>query len=182
MTEADLIRAAQSGDRDALIQLLKKIENEVYRTAFYTLKNHQDAMDASQEALIRIYKNIARYEGKSKFSTWTQRIVVNICMDFFRRKKETVSLDEHEIPLRDKMNVEEEVEMTNLAKELREAIDSLPDHYRIVIVLRYLQDFSYAEIAETLELPINTVKSHLFRARNQLKKLLEKGEKGGVGI
>lgn len=182
MTEADLIRAAQAGDRDALIQLLRDIEKSVYRTAFYILKNEQDAMDASQEALIRIYKKFDTYQEKAKFSTWVQRIVTNICIDHCRRRKETMSIDEHEMPLQDRTDVAEEVVQTYVAKDIREAIDLLPEQHRTVITLRYLQDFSYAEIAETLELPINTVKSHLFRARQQLQKLLQEYQKGGVRI
>jgi len=182
VTEADLIRAAQAGDRDALIQLLKDIEKQVYRTAYYILKNEQDAMDASQEALIRIYKKIDTYQEKAKFSTWVQRIVTNICIDHCRRKKETMSIDEYELPIQDQANVEEEVEFTHMAKDIREAINLLPEHHRIVITLRYLQDFSYSEIAESLELPINTVKSHLFRARLQLQKLLPDYQKGGVRV
>ncbi|RKD23977.1 RNA polymerase subunit sigma [Ammoniphilus oxalaticus] len=182
MTEAELIRAAQTGDTDALIQLLREIENEIYRTAFYVLKNQQDAMDASQEALIRIYKNIKSYQAKAKFSTWTQRIVMNVCMDHFRRKRDAVSIDEHEFPLEDDANVEEEVQLSHMAKDIQDAINLLPSRQRQVVILRYLQDFSYAEISETLELPINTVKSHLFRARQQLKELLSDYEKGGVRV
>lgn len=180
--DADLIRAAQAGDRDALIQLLRDIENSVYRTAYYILKNEQDALDASQEALIRIYKKIDTYQEKAKFSTWVQRIVTNICIDHCRRRKESTSIDEHDIPLQDKADVEGEVELAYLAKDVREAINLLPDQHRTVIVLRYIQDFSYAEISEALQLPINTVKSHLFRARQHLQKLLQEYQKGGVRI
>ena len=180
MTEADLIRAAQAGDRDALIQLLRDIEKPVYRTAFYILKNEQDAMDASQEALIRIYNKIGTYQEKAKFSTWVQRIVTNLCIDLCRKRKETTSIDEHSLPLQDKADVEGEVELQYVAKDIREAIDLLPEQHRTVVILRYIQDFSYAEISEALELPLNTVKSHLFRARQQLQKLLQEYEKGGV--
>ncbi len=180
--EADLIRAAQAGDRDALIQLLRDIEKSVYRTAFYILKNEQDALDASQEALIRIYKKIDTYQEKAKFSTWVQRIVTNICIDHCRRRKESTSIDERDISLQDKADVEGEVELAYMAKDVREAINLLPDQHRTVIVLRYIQDFSYAEISEALQLPINTVKSHLFRARQHLQKLLPEYQKGGVRV
>ncbi|GIQ62259.1 hypothetical protein PACILC2_08270 [Paenibacillus cisolokensis] len=101
MVEPDLIRAAQKGDRDALITLLREIETHVYRTAFYILNNEQDAMDAAQEALIRIYTKIGSYEEKAQFKTWIQRIVTNICIDKFRRSKPTVSIDEHELVFRE---------------------------------------------------------------------------------
>ncbi len=180
MVEHKLIRSAQSGDRDALIALLREIETHVYRTAFYILGNEQDAMDASQEALIRIYTKIDSYEEKAKFTTWVQRIVTNICIDKFRRKKPTVSIDEHEMVFSSTTNVEDEVVSFDLAKDIHEAIEKLPEHHRAVVVLRYVQDFSYSEIADSLDLPLNTVKSYLFRARQQLQSLLQDYRKGGV--
>jgi len=179
--EAELIRRAQSGDRDALIELLRSVENTVYRSAFYILGNEQDALDASQEALIRIYRKIDTFQEKAKFSTWVQRIVSNICMDKFRAQKELVSIDEHELVLPDKNNVEDAILQTGLAEDVQRAIAKLPEQYRIVVVMRYLQEFSYQEIADTLEVPLNTVKSYLFRARQQLQEYLYEYQKGGVG-
>lgn len=180
MVELDLIKAAQSGDRDALITLLREIEQQVYRTAYYILNNEQDAHDAAQEALIRIYTKINSYEEKAQFKTWVQRIVTNICIDKFRRTKPTVSIDEHDLVFQGNESVERQVMSTYLAQDIQEAIEQLPEHHRSVIVLRYLQEFSYNEIADTLDLPLNTVKSYLFRARQQLQILLQDYQKGGV--
>ncbi len=180
MVEPELIRAAQSGDRDALISLLRQIETHVYRTAFYILGNEQDAMDAAQEALLRIYTKINSYEEKALFKTWVQRIVTNICIDKFRKTKATVSIEEHNMVFTAERNVEEQVVSSDIAKDIREAIDKLPEHHRAVVVLRYLQEFSYNEIADSLGLPLNTVKSYLFRARQQLQSLLQEYQKGGV--
>lgn len=180
VVEPELIRAAQSGDRDALITLLRNIEQHVYRTAYYILNNEQDAMDAAQEALIRIYTKINSYEEKAQFKTWVQRIVTNICIDKFRRAKPSVSIEEHEMVFQDNQNVESEVMSTYVAKDIQDAINKLPEHHRTVIVLRYLQDLSYNEIADCLDLPLNTVKSYLFRARQQLQNLLQEYQKGGV--
>ncbi|WP_342552139.1 sigma-70 family RNA polymerase sigma factor [Paenibacillus sp. FSL R7-0652] len=180
MVEPELIRAAQSGDRDALITLLREIEQHVYRTAYYILNNEQDALDAAQEALIRIYTKINSYEEKAQFKTWVQRIVTNICIDKFRRTKPSVSIDEHEMVFQDKQDVEHEVMSTYVARDIQDAINKLPEHHRTVIVLRYLQDLSYNEIADCLDLPLNTVKSYLFRARQQLQNLLQEYQKGGV--
>jgi RNA polymerase sigma-70 factor (ECF subfamily) len=170
VVEPELIKAAQSGDREALVSLLRKIEHQVYRTAYYLLNNEQDAMDASQEALIRIYTKIRSYEEKAQFQTWVQRIVTNICIDKFRRRRPSVSIEEHDLVFRAGDNVEAEVLSAYASDDIREAINRLPDHHRTVVVLRYLQDFSYNEIAESLNLPLNTVKSYLLRDY----------EKGGV--
>lgn len=172
MVAPDLIKAAQTGDRDALITLLREMENHVYRTAFYILGNEQDAMDTAQEALIRVYMKINSYEEKAQFKTWVQRIVTNLCIDKFRRSKPTVSIEQHDLSFTDHKTIEDEVMSAYTALDIREAIDRLPEHHRSVVVLRYLQDFSYNEIAESLDLPINTVKSYLFRARRQLQTML----------
>jgi RNA polymerase sigma-70 factor (ECF subfamily) len=176
----ELIKAAQSGDRDALITLLREIETDVYRTAYYLLGNEQDAMDAAQEALIRIYTKINSYEEKAMFKTWVQRIVTNLCIDTFRRSRPTVSIEQHEMSFVSENNVEDEVISAYIAQDIKEAIGKLPEHHRSVVVLRYLQDFSYNEIAESLDLPLNTVKSYLFRARQQLQTLLKDYQKGSV--
>lgn len=180
MVEPALIKAAQAGDREALVTLLREIENQVYRTAYYLLGHEQDAMDAAQDALIRIYTKIDSYEEKAQFRTWVQRIVTNICIDKFRRKRPSVSIDEHELVFQSSDSVEAEVLSAYAAEDIRDAIDKLPDHHRTVVVLRYLQDFSYNEIAESLNLPLNTVKSYLFRARQQLQVMLHEYQKGGV--
>lgn len=182
MVEPSLIKAAQSGDGEALITLLREIETHVYRTAYYILNNEQDALDAAQEALIRIYTKIGSYEEKAQFKTWVQRIVTNICIDKFRKNKPTVSIEEYDMVFREKQTVEDEVMSTFGVAEIQAAIEQLSEHHRTVVVLRYLHDFSYNEIAESLDLPLNTVKSYLFRARSQLQTLLQDYQKGGVRL
>jgi RNA polymerase sigma factor (sigma-70 family) len=180
LEELERIRAAQQGDRDALLEILRGIESTVYRTAYYMLGNEQDAMDASQDALIRIYSKIHTYEEKSKFQTWVQRIVTNICIDQMRRRKQTISIDEHDMVFHAADNIEEQMEQTYLAQDIQKAIHLLPDAHRTVIILRYMHDFSYNEIAESLNLPLNTIKSYLYRARQQLQTLLRDHQEGGV--
>lgn len=180
MVSPELIKAAQAGDKEALITLLREMETHIYRTAYYMLGNEQDAMDASQEALLRVFTKINSYEEKALFKTWVQRIVTNICIDKFRRNKPTVSVDEHEMLFTSAHDVESEVFSTYVAKDIQDAIEQLPAHHRSVVVLRYIEDFSYNEIAESLDLPINTVKSYLFRARKQLQTMLHDYQEGGV--
>lgn len=170
----ELVDAAQNGDHDALIQLLRSIESPLYRTAFYLLRNEQDALDVTQEALLKIYRNINAYEQKAQFMTWAQKIVSNLCIDQLRKRKPTVSVDEHEHLLNEynDNHVEKTFEQSLLKKDVYHAIHKLPDHQREVVLLRYIHDYSYKEVAHILNMPINTVKSHLFRARTQLSKLL----------
>ena len=180
MVAPELIKAAQAGDQEALVTLLRAVEHHVYRTAYYILGSEQDALDASQEALLRIYSKIGTYEEKAQFKTWVQRIVTNICIDKCRKKRPGVSIDDSELVLVASDRVEDEALAGFVADEIRQAIARLPEHHRTVVVLRYLEDFSYNEIAEALNLPLNTVKSYLFRARRQLQAMLQDYRKGGV--
>ncbi|GAA0353910.1 RNA polymerase sigma factor [Bacillus horti] len=182
MQEAERIKAAQNGDREALVQLLRDVETPLYRTAYYMLGNEQDALDATQDALIKIYKSFHSFEHKAKFLTWAQRIVTNVCIDKCRKKKDAVSIDEHEFVLNQSGSsyVDDEMDRRMIAEDIQEAINQLPENHRAVVIMRYLQDLSYKEIAEAVDLPINTVKSHLFRARQQLQTLLQDLQKGGV--
>lgn len=180
MVPPEVIREAQSGNQEALVSLLREIETYVYRTAYYLLGNEQDALDASQEVLIRIYSKIGSYEEKAQFKTWVQRIVTNICIDKFRKAKPTVSIEEHDLHFMCDRNVEDEVMNAYLIEDIKKAIHKLPDHHRSVVVLRYLNGFSYHEIANRLGLPLNTVKSYLFRFRQQLQVFLQDYQRGGI--
>lgn len=181
--DAELVKQAQAGIEEAMIELLKKMESPLYRTAYYMLGNEQDALDITQEALIKIYQHIGQFKQEAQFKTWAQRIVTNLCIDFCRRKKQlAVSSRPQEIinQLHDH-HVEREFDRRILQEEVQMAIRQLREEQRAAIVLRYMHDFSYQEIAEALALPLNTVKSHLFRARQTLKELLSSGEKGAKG-
>lgn len=178
--DREVIRSAQSGDKEAMIRLLREIETPLYRTAYYFINDEHDAMDITQEALIRIYTGIGSYREQAQFLTWAQRIVTNLCIDRFRKQKKSANIDDLERVLPSSTNVEDEVIQKSTSDDIRKAMVKLPAHYRTVLILRYIQDFSYNEIAELMELPLNTVKSHLFRARKLLQQLLHEYEKGGV--
>jgi RNA polymerase sigma factor (sigma-70 family) len=175
------ITAAQNGDKDAIISLLREVEAPLYRTAFYMLGNEQDALDATQEALLKIYQNIHRFEHRARFMTWAQRIATNVCIDHIRKKKETVSTDEHEHLLNRESDdyVDKIVEQKLVAESVQHAIHKLTPSHKQVIILRYIHDYTYQDIAQILNKPVNTVKSHLYRARQHLQKLLDDA-KGGA--
>lgn len=175
MNQEDLIQMAKAGDREAIINLLKSVESAVYKTAFYYMGNEHDAKDAAQDALIRIYTKIDTFQERAKFSTWAQRITANICMDKFRKKKNEISIDGAELTVQEDFNLEQAIENKLMIKELNELILVLPENLRATMILRYFHEFSYQEISEALSLPLNTVKSYLFRAREQLQKHYQQG-------
>ncbi len=159
-------------------------ENDIYNIAFRFMGNHEDACDIAQEAFIRVYKSIKKFRGDSAFSTWLYRIVSNLCYDEMRRRRHPVrSLDEpifngnntlySELP-DDGPSPEEHIEVVERKERIQKAITCLANEYRMVIILKDIQEFSYEEISQILKVPIGTVKSRLSRARAQLKKILVK--------
>lgn len=180
MNQQELIILAKAGDKEALINLLKSIESSVYKTALYFMGNEHDAKDATQEALIKIYTKLDTFQEKAKFNTWVQRITTNVCMDKFRKDKNVISIEGSELTVLGSLNIEKEVESKILLEEVTNYIQNLPNKIRAVIILRYMHEFSYQEIADSLDLPLNTVKSYLFRGRDMLLK--EYQQRGGVQL
>ena len=155
----------------------------VYNLAYRMSNNPHEAEDISQEAFMRAYQSLARFNPSYKFSTWLYQITLNIIRDKFKRKEiDYVSLDtpiktddsEFYPQLADSTNNPEQIisQKENL-QAIQRAIYSLPVKYREVVVLRHLQDLSYTEIGNILKLPQGTVKIRLYRAREQLRKILE---------
>lgn len=182
--ELRLIEQSQNGDVDAFEELIKDYKKSAYNIALRVLRNVEDAEDASQEALIKVYKNIKNFNMQSTFKVWLYRIVVNTCIDFKRKKNiNTVSIDEtidlggnNEVRREiadDSSNPDFLVEKNFNNKLVNDAVNKLEDDYKTIIILRDIQGFSYNEIAEILTCNMGTVKSRLNRARKSLKEILE---------
>lgn len=179
-----LVEQSRKGDVDAFEELIKDYKKVAYNIALRVLRNVEDAEDASQEALIKVYKNIQNFNMQSTFKVWMYRIVVNTCLDFKRKKSiSAVSIDEsidlggmnevHREIADDSGNPDALVEKNFNSKLVNDAVNKLDDDYKTIIVLRDIQGFSYSEIAEILSCNLGTVKSRLNRARKSLKEILE---------
>lgn len=175
-----LVERAKKGDVEAFEQLISQHQKTVYNIAYRLTGNHEDASDVAQEAFIRAYSSLADFRGDSSFATWLYRIVNNACLDELRKRKrqrltyidQTVSVDDGEISRQIADTAggpEEALERVEIQRAVQESIDQLDYEYRIVLVMRDIQGYSYNEIAETLGLNLGTVKSRLNRARNALK-------------
>jgi len=173
-----LVKKSQKGDYPSFEELVKRYEKKIYNLAYRIMGNKEDASDVLQETFLQAFKKLATFKGKAKFSTWLYRIAVNICLMRKRKgkKMETVSLDvpiltkkEDEIKreLRDDWseNPLATLENKEVKKTLSEAIDSLPEEYRTVFLLRGLNGLSNEEVAEVLKISLPAVKSRLHRAR-----------------
>jgi RNA polymerase sigma-70 factor (ECF subfamily) len=182
--EARLARRALKGDQQAFAEIVALYQDKLYLMAFRMLGNRQEAEDVTQEAFLRVYRNLDRYDEGLKFSTWIYRIATNLCIDRLRKRKATYSLDaesvDHEgldgyavIPSDDR-TPESEMLLTETQRIVREAIETLPAKYKSVMVLRYLHDLSLQEIGEVLDMPVTTVKTRVHRGREFLRKKLER--------
>ncbi len=173
---AQLVKKAQQGDLYAFEQLVEQHYPKIYNIALGIMGNSHDAEDAAQNVLIKLYRAIADFRFQSKFSTWIYRITTNVCMDELRRHKrgKTVSHEElaEEAMGTDYSTPEDKALNDEALHSLRQAIDSLKDEHRQVIVLRDINGFSYEEIAQATKCSVGTVKSRINRARTALKDTL----------
>ena len=174
---------AADGIDSAFEALVRKYEKFVSTCVYSIVGNPDDTMDVSQEVFLKVYKSISSFKGESEFSTWLYRIAKNTALDFVRqRKQNTVSIDSSgeesegfDIPDESTKSSPEKAALRNEKYEiLRKAIGLLSEEHREIIILRDLNDYSYEQIAKILQIEAGTVKSRLFRAREQLRKILLK--------
>ena len=170
MTENEIVEATLAGDAAAFNDLVKQYQLAVYNLAFRMLGRVADAEDVAQETFFRAYAKLGTFNLEQKFSTWLLSIAAHLCIDHLRRKK-AVWLEEGEYQSWLSSN-EEAPETATLRKEQEREVSrlltTLPEKYRLILVLRYWHDLSYAEISEVTRLAEGTVKTRLHRARRML--------------
>jgi RNA polymerase sigma-70 factor (ECF subfamily) len=167
--EKEIIEKIKKGKKEAYKYIVLKYMKKAYYIALGFLHNEQDALDASQEAFIKAYKNIKSFDLNRKFFPWFYQIVRNICLEKIRKKKKA-----SEIPLNGIRILESPEKDREMKEVLWKGIDELPMEQKEIIILRYFQGFSYQEIAQILNKPIGSVMSSLYYAKRKLKKELEK--------
>jgi len=167
-----------SGQKELFRLLIKKYERPVFGMGMSFFHNSEDASDFTQEVLLKTFRNLSRFEGRSRFSTWLYRIAYNTAINSVTRKKDYHSLVEEEnIP---DNNTPERDFLKKLARNaILEAITGLPERFRVCVDLFFFYDRSYQEIEAITGYPINTIKSHVFRAKKILREKLT-GYKGAV--
>ena len=183
--ELTLVQAAKRGDDSAFEELVRRYDRNVFRIAQHITQNREDAEDVVQEAFLKAYGNLAKFQEQSKFYTWLVRIAVNEALMKLRRRKpeRTVSLDEEVKTEEDSLprevadwspNPEQQYNQAELREILTRTIQGLPASFRTVFVLRDVDGLSTEETAEALDLRIPAVKSRLLRARLQLRERLSR--------
>jgi RNA polymerase sigma-70 factor (ECF subfamily) len=167
--EGALVRQAQDGDREALDALLRQQYERTFAICRRLTGDNDDALDATQDALIAIVRGLPRYDGRARFSTWAHRVTVNACLDELRRRRRRPVPSTSDLPLEPidpgRPDLDDQV-----ADRLRldAALERLSPEFRAAVVLRDVIGLDYAEIAETLEVPIGTVRSRIARGRRDL--------------
>ena len=176
------IKQVLKGDQNAFGEIVELYKDKVFQLSFRMLGNRHEAEDIAQEAFIRAYVNIQSFNMNLKFSTWLYRIATNLCIDRIRKKKPDYYLDAEvagtegltmysHIPS-DTALPEDDVESLELQESIQKEISKLPDKYRSVIVLKYIEEMSLNEISEILDIPLGTVKTRIHRGREALRKQL----------
>lgn len=181
--DSKLIKQALGGDQHAYAAILERYKGPISSLIFRMVKNREETEDLVQEAFIKAFKSLDSFNEQYAFSTWLYKIAVNNCIDYFRKKRLRVySLDK---PMESNNGeLHREFPDTSFAPDrallsseksnmIQQAIDSLPEKYRLSIILRHNEEKTYEEIAQIMDIPLGTVKARIFRAREMLKKKLK---------
>lgn len=181
--DQELIRSCLAGDERAYRGLVERYQRQVYSLALRMLRVPEDAEDVTQETFVRMFRALDRYDPTRPFTAWLFTIAARLSIDHIRRRRvKTVSLfrqeagseEERMVEIADPgLGPEELAERREEERDAEALIGSLPEHYRIVVMLRHQQGLSYEEIAAALRLPLGTVKARIHRARALLKERLE---------
>jgi len=174
-----LVDRCLAGDARAFDELINCYKRQVFALIFRLVRNQTDAEDIAQETFIKAYRNLSSYDPTHPFITWLFKIAHNSAIDFLRaRKPESLSIHDEENPLDiedTQLSLEEKIEASSQQELIEQVLGTLPPLYREILVLRHQQELSYEEIAESLDIPVGTVKIRLFRARDIKQKLIKLG-------
>ncbi len=181
--DRELVRRCLAGDEQAYRELIERHRRPVFAVALRMVRVAEDAEDLAQETFIRMFRALERYDPERPFAAWLYTITARLAIDLLRRRRvRPTSLTFHDQEADEDRTLDvmdpslgPDVLVAHREEERRaqDLIDSLPEHYRVVVALRHQQDLSYEEIADALHLPLGTVKARIHRARALLKERLE---------
>jgi len=194
--DLDLVEAAQEGDREAFRELVEKYQRKVYSICYGMLKNADDSLDVSQEVFVKVYRYLEKFNKKSSFYTWLYRITVNMCIDHIRKNKRVTEVEyddrisrdgdtvaeDHILPSKLGLNPDKVYARQELREKMLEALDTLSEKHRTILILREVDGLSYEEIADVLNVSKGTVMSRLYHARRYFQDAIAEYLKGDLNV
>jgi RNA polymerase sigma-70 factor, ECF subfamily len=172
--ERALVERCRQDDEGAFQELVDGYKNQVFAMIARTVQDRSRVEDLAQDVFLRVHRGLPYFRGEARLSTWIFRIVVNVCTQARTRRPDPISLDdERSVPITP-AGADRQFADIELRDRLEKAIARLPDQQRLLIAAHYLQGVQYEDLADGLGLPLGTVKTHLYRAKRQLRRLLEK--------
>lgn len=170
LNEIKLIKESMKGNKESFGILIKSNKEYLYKMAFLYVKDEQDALEVIHETVYRAFLNIEKLKKAKFFNTWITRILINVSIDFLKRKGKNQMLDESTPIIKEKCEISTEEKL-----DLYNAIDLLNDNYKTVIIMMYFNDMKIKDISKVMETPENTVKTYLRRAKQALGEILKEG-------
>jgi RNA polymerase sigma-70 factor (ECF subfamily) len=173
--DTQLVKASQQGDQDAFALLVQKHQRRVFNVSLRMLRDYEEASEVTQEAFLAAWQGLPSFRGEACFATWLYRIAYNCSLRQLEQHKReralqgAIQAEQILEEVNKERQVEDILELRGRQTLVREQMENLPARYRMVLILRHLQDMTYEEMAEVLTMPIGTIKTHLFRARHLLK-------------
>ena len=178
--EASLLKKARNGDKDAFNLLVIKYRPRIMSVLYSFSKSHSDAEDLTQQTFLKAWSSLEKFRGDSSFYTWTYRIAINLAKNFFKKPstqfdKKSLSIDQNQFDLPEDLDPLTFISNEQLKTELEAFIKSLPEKLKTAFILREYEGKSYEEIALFTDCPIGTVRSRIFRAREEIINYFKKG-------
>ena len=177
MGQEELVERAKAGDVEAFEVLTSEHQKYIYNVILRIIFDREEALDLTQETLLKAYLNIKKFKENSSFRTWLYRIAVNSAIDYLRKRNVERSnfrkIEEFENEVKDFETPEEVVDKKLTAEIVMKEINKLPIDYKVVLILRDIEGLNYEEISKIMNLNLGTVKSRLWRARNLLKERIK---------
>jgi RNA polymerase sigma-70 factor (ECF subfamily) len=177
LTDEELVARCQAGGDDAFAELVTRYRTRVFGLIMRTVGNRSTAEDLAQDVFLRVYRGLPYFKGQAKLSTWIYRIVVSVCLQQ-RQAPSVIEIpvdepgDDDHAP-RQLASRDAAFGAIELRERLSKALAKLPANYRLLVAAHYLKGVQYEQLAEALNMPLGTVKTHLYRAKRQLRKMLE---------
>jgi len=181
LTDEEIVKLTVGENPDAFGEIVKRWERKIFALCFGMLGREDEAKDAAQDAFIAAYKNLSRFRGEAKVSSWLHRIAVNQCLTRKRRDKtrsesffdESEYAEEKVFTAPSRLSPSRITEQNERMKAVRQAVKSLPEELRQIVIMKEFEEMTFQEISDAIEMPLSTVKSRLYTALKQLRMKLK---------